>query len=306
MIKMMNTTKTTLKQLEEFFQQKDSGNLFQPLEIPSPDDPLYLLCTRINQFLERLSAPAVAKNLNNPLLKIILENAPYGIINIDTHGNIHFSNRLADFLLGESKKSLTGLNLIKVLTERKADTKNLRLIIDGNTILHPQRITVSLPDKNDSITLSFTMIPYQDTDNGPQQFFIFIEDLTGKTTLSDAIESYTENLESMVKSKTKEIQAMQVKMIDAERAAAMISTAGGIAHELRQPLTAIIGASELLADNPIKAMNNGQERKLNMIYQQSLRMADIIKKMEELVSYQTKDYVTGTKILDITESSRQK
>ncbi|NIA20081.1 MAG: PAS domain S-box protein [Xanthomonadaceae bacterium] len=302
----MSTLKATLKQLEEFFQQKDSENLFQPLEIPSPDNPLYRLCIQINQFLGRLSAPAVAKSLNNPLLSIILENAPYGIINVDAHGNIHFSNRLANFLLGESNKSLTGLNLIEVLTERKADTKKLRLIIDGNPELNTQRITVSLPDKDDSITFSFTIIPYQNADDSQQQFSLFIEDLTGKTTLSDAIECYTENLESMVKNKTKEIQAMQVKMIDAERAAAMIGTAGGIAHELRQPLTAIIGASELLADNPPPNLDHSQERKLNMIYQQSLRMADIIKKMEELVSYQTKDYVTGTKILDITESSRQK
>ncbi len=302
----MNTLKTTLNKLEEFFQQKDSGNLFQPLEIPPPDDPLYLLCTRINQFLERLSAPAVTKNLENPLLAVILENAPYGIVNIDAQGDVHFSNRLADFLLVESNKSLNGLNLIEVLAERKADTKNLHLIIDGNPGLQPQRITVSLPDKDGSITLSFTMIPYLDADNSQQQFSIFIEDLTGKTTLSDAIECYTENLESMVKSKTKEIQAMQVKIIEAERAAAMIGTAGGIAHELRQPLTAIIGASELLADNPTKTLDDRQERKLNIIYQQSLRMADIIKKMEELISYQTKDYITGTKILDINESSRQK
>ena len=300
----MSTPKTTLNQLEEFFQQINSGDLSQRLKMPSRDDPLYLLCMQINQFLERLSTPAVTKNISNPLLAAILENAPYGIVNIDAHGNIHFSNRLADFLLSESNKSLNGLNLVEVLAERKADPKNLHLVIEGNPVLQPQRITVSLPDKDDSITLSFTMIPYQDTDNGPQQFSIFIEDLTGKTTLSDAIESYTENLESMVKSKTKEIQAMQVKMIKAERVAAMISTAGGIAHELRQPLTAIIGASELLAGNTDKTSDDNRERKLKIIYHQSLRMADIIKKMEELVSYQTKDYVTGTKILDIYKSGK--
>jgi len=301
----MNTPKTTLKQLEEFFQQEGLGDLFQPLKIPSPDDPLYLLCIRINQFFKRFSVPDTAKNSSNQLLKTIMEDAPYGIVTIDACGSIHLSNRLANFLLGKQKKSLVGLNLVEILEKREADTKSLRLILEENPVLHPQRITVSLTDKNDSITLSFTMIPYQDMDNSPQQFSIFIEDLTGKTALSDAIESYTENLESMVKRKTKEIQAMQVKMIEAERAAAMIGTAGGIAHELRQPLTSIIGASELLADNPIKTLDDSQERKLNMIYQQSLRMADIIKKMEELVSYQTKDYVTGTKILDINESSKQ-
>ncbi len=73
---------------------------------------------------------------------------------------------------------------------------------------------------------------------------------------------------------------------------------------MRQPLTAIIAAAELLADNNT-TMDSHQERKINMIHQQSLRMADIIKKMEKLVSYQTREYVTGTKILDIDESSRE-
>jgi len=46
-----------------------------------------------------------------------------------------------------------------------------------------------------------------------QRTVVFIEDLTGKATLSDAINFYTENLESMVKQKTKEIQAMQANTI---------------------------------------------------------------------------------------------
>jgi len=299
----MNIPETTLKQLEEFFQQDYSKDFFQPLEVPPPDNPLHFLCTRINQFFTRLPAPGAAKSMYDPSLAVILENAPYGIINIDNHGTIHYSNKLAAFLLAEAKKSITGLNFIEILAEKKADTKNLRLIIEGDPGLRPQRITISLTGKGDTVTLSLTIIPYQDTSSSKRKYSIFIEDLTGKTALSDAIEHYTKNLESMVKNKTKEIQAMQTKMIAAERAAAMISTAGGIAHELRQPLTAIIAASELLADNLNKNLDDSQERKIKMIYQQSLRMADIIKGMEELVSYQTKDYVTGTKILDISKSS---
>jgi PAS domain S-box-containing protein len=120
------------------------------------------------------STTDVTKSRNKPLLTVILENAPYGIVNIDAHGNIHFSNRMADFLLGKSKKLLNGLNLIEVLAEKNADTKNLRLIIDGNPALQPQRIKVSLPDKNDSITLSFTIIPHQDADNSSFPFLLRI------------------------------------------------------------------------------------------------------------------------------------
>lgn len=302
----MKTSQTTLRQLEEFFQEGKTENLCRQLQVPPPDDPLYSLCININTFFKQLSASTGTQNLNNPFPRAILENAPYGIINIDACGNINFSNQLAEFLLAKPDTSLTGLNLIEVLAARKADIKNLKLILNENRLLSPQRISLSIQENNDVITLAFIMIPYQEEENSQQQLSIFIEDRTGKDTLSDAIEFYTENLESMVEHKTREIQAMQVKIIDAERAAAMISTAGGIAHELRQPLTAIIGAAELMVENHDKKFDKKQKHKLDMIYQQSLRMADIIKKMEELVSYQTKDYVTGTKILDITESSKQR
>ncbi|RLB69693.1 MAG: hypothetical protein DRH04_04785 [Deltaproteobacteria bacterium] len=300
----MNESSNILKTLEEFFSQADAKSLCQRLEEPTPGDPYRFLCIQINEFLERLAAAAGGSNYENPLLAAILENAPYGIITIDTQGTIEFSNKLADFLLDQSDTTLAGRSFLEILLLKKADTRKLNLLLQEESTLRPQRITLTFSDQQDAITLSFTLIPYRSSSNDQRRIVVFIEDLTGKATLSDAINFYTENLESMVKQKTKEIQAMQAKMIEAERAAAMISTAGGIAHELRQPLTAIIAAAELLADNNT-TMDSHQERKINMIHQQSLRMADIIKKMEKLVSYQTREYVTGTKILDIDESSRE-
>jgi len=271
--------------------------------VPASDNPCCLLYSQINEFLERLAARS--STFNNPLLTAILENSPYGIITIDTQGTIEFSNKLADFLLAQSEMTLTNLSLIEVLELKRADTRKFRLFLQEKPAQRPQRITLTFPDQqDDTITLSFTLISYQDSVDGQWRIVVFIEDLTGKATLSDAINFYTENLESMVKQKTREIQAMQAKMIEAERAAAMISTAGGIAHELRQPLTAIIAAAELLAENS-NTMDNSQQKKIKMIHQQSLRMEDIIKKMEKLVSYQTKEYVSGTQILDINESSRE-
>ena len=300
---MTDKSKNSLEKLEDFFLRADAENLCQRLEPPASDDPFNPLYNRINEFLERLADTIGPRGFSNPLLTAILENAPYGIVTIDNQETIQFSNQLADFLLAQPNETLTGRSFTEVLLLKKADTRKLNQILQEEPALRPQRVTLTCPDPQDEITLSFTLIPYLDADNNQQQTVVFIEDLTGKATLSDAINFYTENLETMVKQKTREIQAMQTKMIETERATAMISTAGGIAHELRQPLTAIIAAAEPLADNH-STMDNRQERKIKMIHEQSLRMADIIKKMEKLVSYQTKEYVTGTKILDIDESSR--
>ena len=208
--------KNALEKLEEFFKQAEVRNLCQQLVALTPDDPCHNLYTLINEFFERLTT-AIGYNdfITNPLLTAILENAPYGIIIIDAQGAIEFSNKLADFLLAQSDMTLTGQSLFKVLSLKKADTRKLSLLLqEKSTTLRPQRTTLTFPNQQDTITLSFTLIPYHDSGNGHQQrTVVFIEDLTGKATLSDAINFYTENLESMVKQKTKEIQAMQANTI---------------------------------------------------------------------------------------------
>ncbi|MBN2332717.1 MAG: hypothetical protein JXO49_09960 [Deltaproteobacteria bacterium] len=238
-----------------------------------------------------------------PLLQAILQHAPYGILDINPQGTIVFSNHLAEFLLGNGMTSLVDDNLLNILQKRHADTKSLVQTITAESSLKSQRITVIVPEDDDAVSLSFILIPYRMPPSGNRHISIFIEDLTGKTALSDAIQFYTDNLESLVESKTREIKEIQAKLITAERTAAMVSTAGGIAHELRQPLTAIIGAAELLHDHALENLEEAMQKKLSIIHQQSLRMAEIIKKMEQLVEYQTREYIRGTRILDIDESS---
>ena len=91
-----------------------------------------------------------------------------------------------------------------------------------------------------------------------------------------------------------------------EKKAAMSETSGAVAHELRQPLTTIIGAIELLATDNTIANNPHLDKRFKTIQKQSLRMAEIIKQMEQLVEYKTRPYVNGSLIIDLEESSQNK
>lgn len=90
----------------------------------------------------------------------------------------------------------------------------------------------------------------------------------------------------------------------AEKAArddTVIQLAGGVAHELNQPLTIIISTSELLARrDPAK---EDLRPYLHQLIQASERMSDIVQKLERVTSYRTKSYVGGIKIVDLDGAS---
>jgi signal transduction histidine kinase len=135
---------------------------------------------------------------------------------------------------------------------------------------------------------------------------IFIEDLSGNETLDVADQLYTDSLEILMQEKNRELELIQEQLISSEKKAAMIETAGAVAHELRQPMTTIIGTIDLLNTKPAIRENPTIEKRFQIIQKQCLRMAETIKQMEELVEYKTKQYVKNSLIIDLEESSQKK
>jgi len=86
-----------------------------------------------------------------------------------------------------------------------------------------------------------------------------------------------------------------------EKGLALAELAGTTAHELNQPLTAVIGYSELL----LKQLPRGAEQAeaALVILEQAQRMADIVQKIGKITRYETRNYVGDTKILDLDKSA---
>ena len=81
----------------------------------------------------------------------------------------------------------------------------------------------------------------------------------------------------------------------------VIQLAGGIAHELNQPLTIIISTAELLARrDPAK---DDLQPYLEQLIQASERVSDTVQKLERATSYRTKPYVAGVRIVDLDQAS---
>jgi PAS domain S-box-containing protein len=88
-----------------------------------------------------------------------------------------------------------------------------------------------------------------------------------------------------------------------EKVFAAIETAGGICHEMNQPLQVILGNLELLKLNLEE--DDPNIKLINTLLSQTEKLGLITKKLTNITRFETKEYVKGT-IFDIDKSSEAK
>jgi len=81
----------------------------------------------------------------------------------------------------------------------------------------------------------------------------------------------------------------------------VIEMAGGVCHELNQPMQAALGYSKLLMEE--MSQDNPANRHIDEIRAQILRMGKITKKLMRITRYETRDYIEGRKIIDIDKAA---
>ena len=107
----------------------------------------------------------------------------------------------------------------------------------------------------------------------------------------------------VVRDLTDRRQAENQRM-EAERLQTLLEIAGGAAHEINQPLTAILGYAEMTQN--ASAEHESTHKYQQQIIEATLRINDILKKMQTIRSYQTRPYTHGHNIVDFEQSSHEK
>lgn len=93
----------------------------------------------------------------------------------------------------------------------------------------------------------------------------------------------------------------ETERIYREKLQAVLETTGAVCHELNQPMMALSGHTELL----MNTLDPGDPIYLQIakIKAQVERMGTITQKLLGITRYETRDYVKGTRIVDIDKSS---
>jgi PAS domain S-box-containing protein len=98
-----------------------------------------------------------------------------------------------------------------------------------------------------------------------------------------------------------ELAQAQERLASSEKQALVAELAGAAAHELNQPLTSVMGYSELLLRK--LPPDSGNYRSAEVIHSEAERMAEIVRKIGKLTRYETKSYVGDQRILDLDRAS---
>jgi PAS domain S-box-containing protein len=218
-------------------------------------------------------------------LERLIDSTVDGIICADLRGNVIVFNQGAARLYGYSPDEVIGkLPAWRLYPEgvAKAIMAELRSAEHGGVgRLEPSRREIVTKD-GDLVPVSLAAsIVYED----------------GREIATVGIIS---DLRERIKMEQRLMQA-QEKLVVTEKQALIAELAGTTAHELNQPLTSVMGYSELLKKK--MSPDDVHYRAVDIILREAERMAEIVRKIGKITRYETKAYVGSTQILDLDKST---
>lgn len=253
------------------------------------DDVIYTI-TKVEPFLEgkklsKLSGIIVQINpetVVSPTVyskeenyRQLFELSPSGLILENRQGIIMDANPSFCRTMGYRREELIGkhVHILAHPDAREQVNMNIAQLLAGRTLKH----TVKSLHKDGStryMELSETKVILP---NGEEGILCIAED-------------YTERMR------------MQEEQLQKEKFRGILEMAGAVCHELNQPLTTIFITADLLLDFPkqpnIKEM-------LTVIKNEAMRIGKLTDKLMRITKYETRDYVNGSKIVDIDKATGQ-
>jgi len=178
----------------------------------------------------------VLKNLNDNILKSL----DSGVITLDLKGIIISVNRMSKEILNlDSDEELLNIDIYKFFPGLNLE----------NLISTKREQILYTTKSGHKITLGFSSSLLQGDDDETQGYILIFQDLT-------------------------EIKILEDKLKNSEKLAILGQLASGLAHELRNPLSAISGAIEILSSEVEKSSDN--QRLINVATQEMERMNLIV------------------------------
>jgi PAS domain S-box-containing protein len=236
------------------------------------------LCT----FREVTAERAVEQELlkTKDFLQRIIDSSVDAIVSADLRGRILLANPAAERIYGIPVHQLIGQNLRSRYPEGVAQDVMRLIRLGGGRVENLRADLLNGDGDRVPVSLSAALIYEGDVPVGSVGIFT---DLREKVRMEQRL-----------------AQA-QEQILAQERQAIVAELAGAAAHELNQPLTSVMGYSELLKRylEPATRAFDAAE----VIRSEAERMAEIVRKIGKITRYETKSYVGRARILDLDRSA---
>jgi PAS domain S-box-containing protein len=178
--------------------------------------------------------------------RTLFESANDSLVLLDVSGRIVDVNKRAEEVFGGSREELLGKHFteIEVIAQ-----KDLPQVMDVFLrILEGEEGYLSIVIRNKQgqerhLECSSSIIRTDDAIGG---ILIIARDVTERNYMQQKLEEYSQQLETLVEKRTKQLKETQEQLLKSERLAAVGQVAAMVGHDLRNPLASISGAAYYL------------------------------------------------------------
>ena len=194
----------------------------------------------------------ILENLEENELRIrsTFEQAAVGITHSTMQRNILDVNEKFCELTGYTKKELLNKNLNDITFQRDKEVEKEAIERVLNSDENCYSLEKRYVKKNGDVSWAkVTVSLVKDIKNNPKYFIAIVEDINSRKKYETALKQYSGKLEEMVNDRTKELKETQERLIRQEKLAALGQLAGGVGHELRNPLGIMTNAILYLQTN---------------------------------------------------------
>ena len=207
----------------------------------------------------------------------LFENSRDILFTVDLNGALTAVNRTTESFAGMAKRDLVGRNIMEYLTH-KGKEQALR-ILAGELPLADRiyEFEVIKPDGSRAfVEISGRSLFLKDR---PIGFQVSARDVTEQKTLRELL-------------------------VQAERLAAIGQIGIAMRHEINNPLTTVIGNTELLLER-YESAGSDLKKRLELVLENAVRIADILKRLQDMKRDRTVEYVKGVQMTDLGPEGRE-
>jgi len=228
----------------------------------------------------------------------LFDFAPDCYLVTDSKGIILEANQAAAAMLGRNKQAIVGSPLVvyidhgwrksflsltyKLQKSKKIETEHCELRIQ--------------PHRHEPVPVEVTLSSIHDQNNKLIGIRWLLRDISERKKADKALEEYSRGLEELVEERTRKLADAQEALIRKEKLAFLGQLAGGVGHELRNPLASIKAAVYLL-NQVLEKTDPRLIRVLNSLDREANTCERIISSLLDFAR-------TGPPTLDVVDISR--
>ncbi len=236
-----------------------------------------VLVKKLHQEQEKLAIESARVQESEEKYRQLFENASDAIAILEPSGKLLEVNKKFCEMSGYTREEIATLSLRSLFPMHDVESflKSLGLLKKQGALLKPLNlVAITKEGKEQNIEVKLSRL----CKNGsPTSFQAIIRDVTHRK-------------------KEEEIKIQQEKL------KAVVEMAGAAAHELSQPMTALLGITELFMLRISSEDPNYQT--INTIHKQVHKMAETTQQISRITRYIIKEFPGGIKIVDINEASK--